>query len=537
MTNRPVVWDLEESSGEYARSVRPLNRRRFLAAAALAAGSLTGFPVSAQDSVEKVRLSLGTPAPAAVPDDYLGFSCETSQLADPTFFAADNRELVSLFQALTPTGILRLGGNSSEFCWWKTGPASQPPELPESARRADNWMPHSFVAIEPVAVDRLSEFLQATGWKVIYGLNLGTSTPERDAEEAAYVAQRLGSRLLYFQIGNEPEYYRNTNNRLRPQDWNFDKYLAQWLTFAQAVIARVPEARFGGPDVGSNAQWVTRFAQEAPPQLPGRIVACSGHYYVMGPPDDPRSTIERLLAPDTRVDQELPRTINLVKEAHLDYRMTEGNSCYRGGKPGVSNAFCSALWAAEYLLKLASFGCAGVNLHGGGATVIRGALGGHLPGEQLSPEAATVAAEGSFYTPIAGSREKGFTARPVFYGMKLAGITAGGRMRPALLHPSAPRASAWAAEMPDGSARLVLINKDPQQTLRVSLASENPARLWRLQASGLEATSGVTLAGAVIRSGKAWQPLHEETLASQQGQVQLELQPASAAALFFPGGP
>ena len=83
------------------------------------------------------------------------------------------------------------------------------------------------------------------------------------------------------------------------------------------------------------------------------------------------SPSQRLLAPDRKVDREVPRIISVAKETHLDYRMTEGNSCYRGGKPGVSNAFCSALWAADYLLKLASFGCAGVNLHGGGASVIR----------------------------------------------------------------------------------------------------------------------------------------------------------------------
>ena len=468
-----------------------------------------------------------------MPGDYLGFSCESSQLADPTFFAADNIDLVSLFQALTPKGILRLGGNSSEFCWWKTGAADRPPELPESARREDNWMPHSFTAIEPVTVDRLAGFLEATGWKIIYGLNLGTGAPERDAAEAAFVARRLGSRLLYFQIGNEPEFYRDANNRLRPQDWNFDKYLAQWLTFAQAVIARVPEARFGGPDVGSNTQWVTRFAREAPQQLPGRIVACSGHYYVMGPPDNPRSTVERLLAPDPRVDQDVPRIINVANESRLPYRMTEGNSCYRGGKPGVSNAFCSALWAAEYLLKLAKFGCAGVNLHGGGASVIRGALGGHLPGEQLSPEAATISAEGSFYTPIAGNREKGFSARPVFYGMKLAGTLAGGRMRSARFDPSMPNAAAWAAEMPDGSTRVVLLNKDARQKLQISLASDRDAKLWRMQAPGLTATSGVTLAGAEISPGKAWQPAREEHLPSQERRVRFEMEPASGVALFF----
>ena len=47
----------------------------------------------------------------------------------------------------------------------------------------------------------------------------------------------------------------------------------------------------------------------------------------------------------------------------------------------MSNAFCSALWAADYMLKLASYGCVGVNLHGGGSKQIRDSLGGHLPGE------------------------------------------------------------------------------------------------------------------------------------------------------------
>ena len=526
---------MKKPNDEHSQSVRHMNRRRFITVAALATGALAAPTAWAQESATKFRLSLGSAATRAVPVDYLGFSCETAQLADPTYFAADNRELVSLFKALTPEGILRLGGNSSEFCWWKAGAADQPPELPASAHGADNWMPHSFTAIEPVAVDHLADFLKATGWTAIYGLNLGTGTPERDAEEAAYVARRLGKRLLFFQIGNEPEYYRDANNRLRPPDWDFDKYLAQWMTFAKAVIARVPEARFGGPDVGSSAEWVIRFAQEAPPLLPGRIVACTGHYYAMGPPDNPRVTVQRLLGPDPKVDRDVPRIIRVAEETHLVYRMTEGNSCYRGGKPGLSNAFCSALWAADYLLKLASFGCAGVNLHGGGAGVISSSLGGHLPGAQLSPEAAAIAAQGSFYTPIAGSREMGFSARPVLYGMKLAGVLAGGRMRPAQFDEPPANADAWAAEMPDGSTRLVLLNKDAGQKLEIAIDSAHDAKLWRLQGPNLTAISGVTLAGTEIRPDKAWHPAHVEHLASENGRVQFVMEPASGAALFFRG--
>jgi hypothetical protein len=46
--------------------------------------------------------------------------------------------------------------------------------------------------------------------------------------------------------------------------------------------------------------------------------------------------------------------------------MTEGNSCYHGGQPGVSDAFASAPWAADYSLRVAQAGYGGVNLHGGG---------------------------------------------------------------------------------------------------------------------------------------------------------------------------
>ena len=197
--------------------------------------------------------------------------------------------------------------------------------------------------------------------------------------------------------------------------------------------------------------------------------------------------------------------------------MTEGNSCYRGGKPGVSNAFCSALWAADYLLKLAELW-----LCRGEPSWRRRRCDSPRPSADICrersfpPTAAAIAAEGSFYTPIAGSREKGFSARPVFYGMKLAGVLAGGRMRPAHFDHAPANAAAWAAEMPDGSTRLVLLNKDASQKLQISIASAHDARLWRLQAPGLTAISGVTLAGAEIRPGKTWQPLQEER-SRQQG--------------------
>ena len=495
-----------------------------------AATALVATP-SRSEQVERT-LSLCAGTNRAIPEDYAGFSYETMQLADPSFFAPGNRELIGLFRALSPKGVLRLGGNSSEFCWWRTRPDQPQPPDPSSAGNDNNWMPHTVTAIEPAAVDNLAGFLAATGWNAIYGLNLGTGTPERAAEESAYVARALGPKLLYFQIGNEPEYYRDANNGLRAPDWNFDKYLVQWSAMARAVLTRVPEARFGGPDVGSNAQWVIRFAQEAPKLLPGRIVAATGHYYAEGPPDNPAVTVARLMAADPRVVRDLTAIMAVADPAGIRFRMTEGNSCYRGGKPGMSNAFCSALWAADYMLQLAAHGCAGVNLHGGGSKQIRASLGGHLPGEAMDPTAAEIAKEGSFYTPIAGSRESGFKARPILYGMKLAALLAGGRMRTASLDVAMPGVSAHAADVGGNSTRLVVINKDQGSDVIIRIASAGGAKLWRLEAPGLTATAGVTLAGAAIEA-HGWKPRAEERIKSRNGIVTVTVKAASAAGLLF----
>ena len=108
-------------------------------------------------------------------------------------------------------------------------------------------------------------------------------------------------------------------------------------------------------------------------------------------------------------------------------------------------------------------------------------------------------------------------------------------MRPANFDQAPANAAAWAADMPDGTTRLILLNKHAQQKLQISIPSAHDARLWRLQAPGLTATSEVTLAGAQIEPGTAWQPQTEEHLANKNRQLKLELQPGSGVALFFHG--
>jgi hypothetical protein len=520
------------------------NRRDFLADAAsasIAAAFSTLLPVRSafgQSAGAAATLSLHTDKILAhMPDDFVGLSYESSQLGDPNFFSPKNSGLIALFKLLSPNGVLRLGGNSSEFTWWKADAAAQEPTLQHPPGNTDaNWMPHELVAITPAAIDNLADFLDATGWNLIYGLNLGSGTPQRDSEEAVYVYKAMGSRLLYFQIGNEPDLYHNSRNGLRPADYGFDAYLADWVTFANAVSDKLSDATFGGPDAAAMMEWALQFAPQAPQKKSG-IVALTSHYYAEGPPDDPTMNIDRLLLRDPKLAANLPRIMDAARAANLPYRMSEGNSCYRGGKPGVSDAFASSLWAADYMLYLAQAGCVGVNLHGGGTKQIRAALGGHLPGESVAtrPDAA---ATGSFYTPIAGDAANGFFPRPVFYGMMLASHFAGADIIANDFDPRGANATAYAAKTSDGFS-VALFNKDAAQDLEIDLAFDGAAagakhaRVWRLSGSALDATSGVTLASAQVKHDGSWSSAGEEKLSSRGGKLTVSLPHASGALVLL----
>ena len=272
-----------------------LDRRALLAAGVAAFGSAAwGAPAKASLRLRPDEVL------NEIPVNYNGFSAETLQLSDPDFYHPGNTSLIALHRRLSANGVLRIGGNSSEFCWWKAGPEAAPPVITAPGLgRADNFMPQHFTPITPAAVDNLRAFLDASGWSCIWGLNLGTGSPERDAQEAAYVAHALGGKLLFFQIGNEPDLYTTSNNLLRPAGWGFADYLNEWTAIAEAVRSRVPDARFGGPD--GTPDWVVRFAEEAPKRLGAPLASLSAHYYAEGPPNSPNATIANLLKPDPRI--------------------------------------------------------------------------------------------------------------------------------------------------------------------------------------------------------------------------------------------
>src|SRR6516165_5014004 len=204
-----------------------MDRRRFLLGLA-GGGAMLAGRVSAQDDRAMARLDVDyEDVGHRIPPDFIGLSYESAVVAANDFFTADNRTLLRLLRTLGAEGVLRIGGNTSERTRWRTQATLAPRE--------------DFV-ITPLAIDRLAGFLRALGWRLIYGLNLATGTPEEAAAEAAYVAHAVGPQLLAFQIGNEPDGFGRWSD-LRPKTYGLAAFLDEWRRFQAAIERVVPDAR------------------------------------------------------------------------------------------------------------------------------------------------------------------------------------------------------------------------------------------------------------------------------------------------------
>jgi hypothetical protein len=454
----------------------PISRRRFLSTAAL---SIAATRLRAQGQPE-AKATLTIPADAAgahMPADFVGLSYEVQQLAEPSFFSGGNAGLIAQFKALSPNGVLRLGGNTSEFAYWRPTPESPEPEHPQT-REVAGEPKAEYYAVTEESVRNLAAFLKATGWSCLYGIGMGTNTPQRAAAEAEFAAKTLGSSLQYFQIGNEVDLF---GRHLRdPKTWSAKTYLDEWLTLSRAITARVPDAKFGLPDVAANIAWLPEIADlwhsiENPPH----VTTLTHHHYFGGPATNPDVNIPNLLGAEemARVQKAADTATAAADKIGARVRMTEGNTCYRGGKPGVSDVFAAALWAADYSLLLASNNYSGINLHGGTGKSVANSVGGFLPGDVMLKEKGETAEQIAahphpFYTPVATFDSK-YELEPVAYGLKFAGSLSGGSFFKAdlssALQASGVDATAYAAKLPSGHTSIIVLNKDAEKDLDLTL--------------------------------------------------------------------
>jgi len=482
--------------------MKPPSRREFCSVAASLGATALSTPRSmmAQPDALQVSLAIETSTRLAkVPADFMGLSYESGQLAYPDFFSTQNTALIDIFRTLSPAGVLRLGGNLSEFTVWsETEPATAPEAGglvgPDPGKRE----PRTYT-IAPLSIRNLRGFLDATGWRCIYGLNLGGGTLEQALAEGGYVAKTLGPKLMCVQFGNEPDLFKHRDRGNKP--WTYEEFLVRWKMFRAAFHEKLPQVAVAGPDTAFNQEWVKRFAHDVPKE----VVLLTSHYYAEGPPTDPRMNIDLLLHPGARFDSSCGEALDSAKAAGLPFRMAEGNSCYNAGKPGVSDTFASALWVGDFCLQIASMGCVGINLHGGA---------------------------NGFYTPIAGSIGSGFVVRPEFYGLMLAQRFAGLTLHRTTLEAQGANLTAYAAGQAGATGLVALFNKDTRDvevTLTGTTGSFERVAVERLSAPAIDSKAGVTFGGAVVGSDGQFHPRAGERLNAHTGRLSVPVLAYSAA--------
>lgn len=501
-----------------------MNRRNFIRLSAAASAAIFHHPFSFAETNPdtSIRLTLRPDRLGnKIGDDFTGLSYESAQLGNPHFFSGDNTQLAGFMRRLGTSGVLRIGGNTSEYSHWTPNPADKSAmPNPESLRTGDKANPAAFamavgpdtghkapapVSITPQAIRNLREFLDACGWKLIYGLNMGTGTAENAADEAAHVMDTAGSKLIAFQLCNEPDLF--FRNGIRKADYDFNQFAAEWQHFYQIIRARLPNAPFAGPDTAYNNEWLVPFAK----QFKREAVFLSQHYYSEGPPTDPSMTIERLLRPNPKLQDEFNGMKATMQESGLPFRLAETNSCYQGGKQGVSDTFASALWSADLMYQLASAGGMGINFHGGGY---------------------------GWYTPIAGTQEDGFLTRPIYYGMLLFAQAGAGQLVESKLDPPdrAALLTAYGLRSNTGAIKVAAFNKNTDRGVRLTVdAGQRALRAiaLRLHAPRVDDTTDTTFGGSPVGAAGAWSAMRKETLDVENGAAIIELPAASAALITF----
>jgi hypothetical protein len=388
---------------------------------------------------------------ATIAPDYMGLGFEISSVAVPGLLAASNQAYMKLVQDLGRDGVIRIGGNTSDFSRYDAhGTAVSAPKA---------------TVVTEANLRELKTFIDAVGWKLIWGLNLGDDKLDNAVEEARAVSSIMGDHLLALEIGNEPDLFPRSGHR--GADYGYPAWFADYRRYKQAIRAVLPHAPFAGPDLAGATDWMEQFARDE-----RDIALLTAHHYITGQAN-PAATIETMLADNTKYDPVLARFQAAARGAGKPWRMCETASFSGGGKDGVSDTFAAALWALDYLFVLAMHGCAGVNMETGV---------NHLGWI-------------SHYTPIGDDLKGHYAKAPEYYGLA------------AFAH--VPKGDLLAVDCQAGDVNLTahavkkgkeicvaLINKDLRHDAQVTIGTGGVTRIARalqLTAPSAEAKTGITL--------------------------------------------
>ena len=422
---------------------------------------------------------------------FVGLSFEKSHLSD-AFFTGGNARLIALFRLLGP-GVVRIGANDVDVSVWQ-------PDAP--------FVPGGTTsnAVGTIAVDGLADFLDATGWRAIYGVNLKTGSPAAAVAEATYVTTRLGDRLLALELGNEVNFYPGGYAAIR----------ALWEATATTIQAALPAVPLAAPATAGDLDFATAFARDE-----GARLALLTHHYYRGHAADGTASLSNLLAPDRGVAS-AAQTLAIALPG--GFRWGEVNSYAGHGVAGISDAFASALWGIDFMLTSATAGASGVNFHGGGQ---------NMDGN-VCVDGAASCTRPFRYAPIVEVDSQVAAVAPLYDGLLFVSQMGHGELHATRVIADGVALSAYALGAPDGSTVVALINKDARCGLTTTVDLGAPvagASALVLAAPSLSATEGVTLGGAAVTPAGDWQPLPPLDLPAADQVVTVDVAAATAVLL------
>jgi hypothetical protein len=433
-----------------------------------------------------------------IPARFLGLSLEQASLLSYTGANANaiNPALVALIRNLGPAPVLRLGGDSTDWGWYRTAGTATPPWARFTLSRG--WL-------------EVARALAAqTSSKLILGVNLEADSTRIASTEARAMLSVIGpGPIAALELGNEPELYASFNwyrtrsgvgVKGRPPGWDSARYSADFRRIAASLPGTVPVAgpAAGGPEIldslGSFLAANRRVKLATVHAYP--LKHCPhGHYVSPAQVVAESSTLglARLIGGYART----------AARHGVALRLDETNAISCGGEPGVSDSFATSLWSLDTLFAMASEGVDGVNV-------------------QDSTGSGRLFA-------LAGDSARVY---PIYYGLAMFAQAAPAGSRLLSLSGSAVRGAvrAWATRGADGATRVVLINTLARAQTVAILARGSSATVETLTAHGLGATGGVRLGGRSFNSaGRLAGSSQSQRLSAAAGAFRVRVPAASAA--------
>lgn len=473
-----------------------MNRRTFITSSACFAATTLGASGSLSQTVTRqtqsisLRVDLARPT-AKVTPDFIGLGYEISSIGRLGLLSPQNSRYVQHVRTLGKKGVIRVGGNTSDYA--------------EYAKQGKPVSSPQGTVVNETAIRDLAGFLESTGWQLIWGLNLGSGTSQNAIEEAAAVAGLAKDKLLAIEIGNEPDLFGGVH---RARGYGYSDYLQEYRRWKAALRKAIPNISLAGPDVAVHTDWLAQFAADEGSDAK----LLTHHYYAEGPPQNPASTMEKLLQTDEKLTRILEQCESASRQSKVPYRICETNSCFGGGKPGVSDTFAAALWGLDYLFTLATANSAGVNLETGV--------------NQLGFV--------SSYSPIGDDEHGNYLAKPLYYAMLAFSQASRGTMVAVEYDRAGMNLKAYAVKDVLDRLFITMINKEPSKDVLLSVEvprKSGRGSLMRMIAPSVDSKSGVTLGGSMVSASGEWVPAREERIQMGQGVFRVYVQAASAAIL------